>query len=290
MNKIIIEVGSTVTKIDIYDGIEIKKIKDVTILFKKHFLELGKIDEKDIKNLVNNINQSKELSSNIYVCGTSIFRNLKDDEKEEFLAKIKTQTNIDFNIIDQEQENELTVKGATRFTSGKVCVFVGGGGSTEISMYDEKIIEIAHSDIGVIDINKIFKDLANDKPVTSLEEVEEYIKQKITLPTQKCDIMILAGGGHEKFARGSGIRYEENSIYKDDSASIMMTLESRIKETQRYYKEISLDEIRNKSKDPNWWDATRAMCAVVLVIAKEIEAKYIMPTNIAMAYGLVSDK
>ena len=53
---------------------------------------------------------------------------------------------------------------------------------------------------------------------------------------------------------------------------------------------ISLDEIRNKVDDPDWWYATRAMCAFVLVVAEEIGAKYIVPTDIAMVYGLLNNK
>ena len=60
-------------------------------------------------------------------------------------------------------------------------------------------------------------------------------------------------------------------------------------ETKRYFEEISLDEIRSKVDNPDWWYATRAMCACVLVVLKHIKAKYIIPTNIAMVYGLVDD-
>lgn len=67
----------------------------------------------------------------------------------------------------------------------------------------------------------------------------------------------------------------------------MMDIETRKSETERYYKSISLDEIRAKLNDPDWWYATRAMCAFVLVVAEEIGAKYIVPTDIAMVYGIL---
>ena len=81
--------------------------------------------------------------------------------------------------------------------------------------------------------------------------------------------------------------YEKNTLYSDEAAPIMMDIETRKSETQRYYKAISLDEIRSKVKDPDWWYATRAMCAFVLVVAEAVGAKYIVPTNIAMVYGLI---
>ena len=115
------------------------------------------------------------------------------------------------------------------------------------------------------------------------------IGEILEIAPEKADILILAGGGHEKFARYSGIKYEENTLYKDNSEPIMMDIETRRKETERYYKSISLDEIRQRVKDPDWWYATRAMSAFALVVAEAIDAKYFVPTDIAMAYGIIKD-
>ena len=290
MNKIIIEVGSTCVKIDRYNGNNIERLDEITIQFKKHYNENNHLMEDDIKELIKKINDSKCISKDIYVCGTSIFRTLSKEEKEKFLEKFKNETEYDFNIISQEEENRLTVLGATRFVKDKVCVFIGGGGSTEIAIYDKKIKESANTKIGVIDVMQKFPDLAENYATTVVEKVKEYIKERLNLPKQKADILILAGGGHEKFARYSGIKYEENTLYKDSVSPIMMDIETRKKETERYYKSISLDEIKQRVKDPDWWYATRAMCAFTLVVAEAIDAKYIVPTNIAMAYGIIENE
>ena len=287
MNKVIIEVGSTCTKIDQYDGNTIKRIDEKTIQFKRHYIEDGKLREEDVKELINSVNEVKEKVQDIYICGTSIFRGLQEDEKNEFLKKFENETGYPFQIISQQGENELTVFGTTRFVKEKVCVFIGGGGSTEIAIYDNEIKENVNTKIGVIDIMQEFPDLGEDYAITDLEVVKNYIKERINLPKEKADIMILAGGGHEKFARNSGIKYEKNTLYSDEAAPIMMDIETRKSETQRYYKAISLDEIRSKVKDPDWWYATRAMWAFVLVVAEAVGAKYIVPTNIAMVYGLI---
>ena len=135
-----------------------------------------------------------------------------------------------------------------------------------------------------------FPDLAENFATTDLEIVKNFIKERLNLPKEKADILILAGGGHEKFARHSGIKYETNTLYKDEASPIMMDIETRKSETQRYYKAISLDEIRNRVNDPDWWYATRAMSAFALVVAEEIGAKYIVPTDIAMVYGILDKK
>lgn len=287
MNKIIIEVGSICTKIDKFDGNNIEKLEGVTIQFKKHYNEDKCLRESDVQELIKSVNALKIVSKDIYVCGTSIFRTLTDNEKENFLKRFKKETGYNFNIISQESENELTVFGATRFVNDKACIFIGGGGSTEIAMYNKEIKESCNTKIGVIDVMQEFPDLAEDLATTDLEMVKTFIKKRLNLPKEKADILILAGGGHEKFARYSGIKYEKNTVYKDSAAPIMMDIETREKETERYYKSISLNEIKRRVKDPDWWYATRAMSAFVLVVAEAIDAKYIIPTDIAMVYGIL---
>lgn len=287
MNKIIVEVGSTCTKIDQFDGENIKKLEGKTIQFKKHYNEDKELRESDIKELVKSINDLKCISKDIYVCGTSIFRTLDDVERNDFLTRFKNETGYNFDIISQERENELTVYGATRFIKDRACVFIGGGGSTEIAIYDNEIKESVNTKIGVIDVMQDFPDLAGDYATTDIEEVKNFIRERLNLPKEKADILILSGGGHEKFARMSGIKYEKNILYKDNASPIMMDIETRRKDTERYYKEISLDEIRKKVNDPDWWYSTRAMCAFVLVVAEEIGAKYVVPTDISMVYGIL---
>lgn len=287
MDKIIVEVGSTCTKVDKFNGKTIEKLEGKTIQFKKHYNEDKKLRESDINELINSIKELKSISEDIYVCGTSIFRSLNDLEKISFLERFKNETGYNFNIISQEKENELTVFGTTRFVNNKVCVFIGGGGSTEIAIYDKGIKESVNTQIGVIDVMQKFPDLAEDIATTNLETVKKFIKERLNLPKEKADILILAGGGHEKFARFSGIKYEENTLYNDEASPIMMDIETRKSETERYYKEISLDEIRSRVNDPDWWYATRAMSAFALVVAEAVGAKYIVPTDIAMVYGIL---
>ena len=81
------------------------------------------------------------------------------------------------------------------------------------------------------------------------------------------------------------------SIFRNLNVEEKESFLSRFKkETERYFKEISLDEIRKKVDNPNWWYATRAMCAFALVVAEEIGAKYIIPTDISMVYGIIDKK
>ena len=126
MEKIIIEVGSNNTKIDLYNGKEVKHLKTEVIELKKNYKKENKLDEKDINTLINIVKDYKKNYENIYVCGTSIFRNLTEEQNIEFLNRFYKETNLKFDIISQEKENELTVIGTTKNVNDKVAVLVGG--------------------------------------------------------------------------------------------------------------------------------------------------------------------
>lgn len=288
MKRLIIEVGSTCTKLDEVTDEGIKHIKDVTIEFKRHFNKLKKLDRNDVEKLINLVKEEQNKYNNIFVCGTSIFRILERQLKEEFLKNFEVETGLGFNIISQEEENRYTVEGATRNVKGKVAVFIGGGGSTEIAIYDNGIKEMCNTKMGVIDVMEQFPDLGANLATTEVQTVREWVKTKLKVPTQKADILILAGGGHMKFAKNSGITFEKNTLFEDSQEPIMMDINTRKLDTEKYYKEISLDEIRNKVNDPEWWYATRAMCAMVLEVADSLDVKYIIPTDISMVYGLAN--
>ena len=145
MDKLIVEVGSTCTKFDMYNGSKIEHLASECIEFKRNYKKENKLDQNDVTSLINKVNEYKNDADDVYVCGTSIFRNLTDMQRKEFFTTFKKSTGINFEIINQEKENELTVIGATKNITNKVAVFVGGGGSTEIAIYENGIKEVANT-------------------------------------------------------------------------------------------------------------------------------------------------
>lgn len=78
MERVIVEVGSTCTKVDVYNGKEIKHIGEKTIEFKNNYKKENKLNEIDVRKLIDLVKKLKLKYSDIYVGGTSIFRDLKD--------------------------------------------------------------------------------------------------------------------------------------------------------------------------------------------------------------------
>ena len=287
MKEIMVEVGSNNTKIHKIIDKQIEKYEQIYIPFKQNYIKDGKLKQKDINDLVKTINHLEDKVDGIFVCGTSIFRDLSENEQEYFLRTFSKLTGHNFKIVSQKEEMELTVYGSVVGLGEKACIFIGGGGSTEIAIYDKGIVEVKQTSLGVVDILREFPDLSEDIATTSIDEVKEVIKSKLNLPKAKADILILAGGAHEKLARYSGMKYKKNILYNNQYAPIMVDYNVSVEETKRFFYEISLDEIRGKSDSPEWWDATRVMCAFVAVVGESIEAKYLIPTNISMAKGII---
>lgn len=287
MKEIIVEVGSNNTKIHKIIDKQIEKYEQIYIPFKQNYIKDGKLKQKDINDLVKTINHLEDKVDGIFVCGTSIFRDLSENEQEYFLRTFSKLTGHNFKIVSQKEEMELTVYGSVVGLGEKACIFIGGGGSTEIAIYDKGIVEVKQTSLGVVDILREFPDLSEDIATTSIDEVKEVIKSKLNLPKAKADILILAGGAREKLARYSGMKYKKNILYNNQYAPIMVDYNVSVEETKRFFYEISLDEIRGKSDSPEWWDATRVMCAFVAVVGESIEAKYLIPTNISMAKGII---
>lgn len=287
----IVEIGSTNTKAYIWNSKSVSNLGFKTIEFKKNYKEQGKILHSDIEKLICFINSVFDLGENVYVYATSIFREMASYDIHSLVKILKEQTNVlEFNVVSAEQENRYTVTGAISNIQmeDNVCVFVGGGGSTEISICKNGvIIEMANTNIGVNDIIKEFPDLSNDYASTSIEDVTSYILQYLNVPTQKAEYMILAGGDFLLRYKNAQYPVMKNKFFESRIHPLAISYDKNKNFENKYYREISLNRLKATTPDnPKWWDGTRAMCAFTNAVALSIGAKVIIPTRISMIYGI----
>lgn len=284
----IIEIGSNNTKTHIYENESLIYENSTTIEFKKNYLKENKIYENDLEKLFNLIKKAKEYTENIHVYGCSIFRNIKKDELDQINSKLKDEFNVEIEVVSQEDEAALTALGcySNLDYDGNICVFIGGGGSTELIFVNNgNVIDKKYYDFGVVDITNKFTSLKNDVPDCTFDEVYNYINELIGEVDIKADILILAGGDH--FYWYNNARYEliENTLYKKENQKYMITKEM----SDKYDRDAlvtSLDRIRQNSDNPKWFDGSRAMKVTTNLISHKVNAKYIIPTKINMEDGL----
>lgn len=191
-------------------------------------------------------------------------------------------------MVSQEDEALYTAFGCYSDIDykGKICIFIGGGGSIEIILVNnKKIISHKYYSFGVVDITKRFASLKDDIPNCTFDEVYNYIDELIGKLNFKADVLILAGGDHLYWYNNTKFTLLENNLYKSDKQKYMITR----KMSDEYDKKalvMALDKIRNNSDNPLWFDGSRAMKVITNVVSHKIDAKFIIPTKINMEDGL----
>ena len=284
----IIEIGSNNTKIHIYKNNETIYDEKITIEFKKNYKKNNKIISSDLEKLEDVIKLAKEKTDSVYLYGCSIFRKLKQAELDSINKALLNKYNVSIEVISQEEEARLTALGCYNDISydKNICIFIGGGGSTELLLVNnKKILEHHYYDFGVVDITDKFPSLKEDIPKVSLKEVTDYISTLIDDLDFQADLFILAGGDHLYWYENASFKCQKNTLYTSVNQPLMLDIKTSNKYDREAFKK-SLDEIRNRSDNPAWFDGARSMKAITNYISNKIGAKYIIPTKVNMELGL----
>ena len=284
---VIIEIGSTNTKAYLNEDNEIKDLGFKTIEFKNHYKQNNCLDKEDKEALFNFLDEFKD--EQLYVYGTSIFRNLSDEERDSWLKEFKDRTNSEFHIVTSDMENDLTVYGATHNIDyhGSVAVTIGGGGSTELSIIkDNEVIEKANYGFGAMDTTDMFPDLKEDVASTDYDKMVKMTRALITPPKNKADILILAGGDYIYFYESLNYPVKENTFYKSDLQPYSLDVKTMDELDQDFFYNVSLTDVIKRCDNAGWWKGARGMRLCVKALADILEVKYIIPTRITMVYGI----
>ncbi len=285
---VIIEIGSTTSKAYLYENNEVIDLERRTIELKNHYKVENKIADNDKKELFDFVNSNK--IENTYVFGTSIFRNLTDEQKNTWLEEFKSETGLDFTIVTPDMENEFTVYGAVANIdyNGKIAVMIGGGGSTELSIVENgQIIEKANSSFGAMDTTDMFPELRTDKASTDYDQMVEETKKLVNIPKNKADLLILAGGDYIYYYEELEYPVESNKFYENPLQPYCLDIKTMDILDRRFFYETSLDEVCERTNNDGWWRGARGMRLCVKALVDILDAKYIIPTRISMVYGLV---
>lgn len=290
MNKkfAIIEIGSNNTKTHVYEDGNVLYQSTDTIEFKKNYSVENKINNEDLDKLYKVIDKALEYTDNINIYGCSIFRNITKEELDEINKIVKEKYNVEVEVVSQEDEALLTAFGCYNDIDydKNICVFIGGGGSTElIFVNNKKVIDKKFYNFGVVDVTKKFSTLKEDIPDCTFDEVYNYIDTLIGDIDIKADLFILAGGDHLYWYNNAKYDLLDNTLYKNNNQPYMLTRDL----SDKYDKDAlvsSLEKVRNNSDNPKWFDGSRAMKVITNLISHKIDAKYIIPTRINMEDGI----
>ncbi len=284
----IIEIGSNNTKTHIYENSKVIYDKTTTIEFKKNYKSNGSIIDEDLEKLYKEIGKALEYTENIHIYGCSIFRNISDTELEQIRDTLKDKFNLTIEVVSQEDEANLTAMGCYQSINydGPLCIFIGGGGSIELIFVKNKEV-FGHKfyNFGVVDITSKYPELKEDIPKVTFDEVTEYVDSLIGDLEYKATAIILSGGDHLYWFNNALYEMDDNTLYISDRQKYMIKTE-KIDIYDHDMMTSSLDNIRDRSDNPTWFDGSRAMRIIANLITHKIGANIVIPTNINMEDGL----
>ena len=284
----IIEIGSNNTKTHIYENNKVIYENTTTIEFKKNYKNNGSISNTDLEKLYREISKALEYTENIHVYGCSIFRNISDTELEQIQGTLKGKCNLTIEVVSQEDEANLTAKGCYQNINydGPLCIFIGGGGSIELIFVKNKEI-FGHKfyNFGVVDITSKYPELKEDISKVTFDEVTEYVDSLIGDLEYKASTIVLSGGDHLYWFNNALYKMDDNTLYTSDRQKYMIKTE-KIDIYDHDMMISSLDNIRDRSDNPTWFDGSRAMRIIANLITHKIGADIVIPTNINMEDGL----
>lgn len=288
----IIEIGSTNTKAFIYDNGDLNDLGTRYIAFKNNYNINNCLLENDIDTLYNFIKEIKKEVKEIYAFGTSIFRKISEYEQIDFTKKLKEIFDVDFKIVSADEESYYTVSGVINNIdyNKKMAVVIGGGGSTEVAIIENKqIVNKVNLDFGAMDITDAYPELKEDIVKTDFNEIINYTIGLIDTLNDQADILVLAGGDYIYFYEKAKYEMQDNFIYVDINQPYLLDYDT----LNKYDKDIlikSLDKIKEENIDnQNWWNGARGMRFCMNAVAIKLQSKYIVPTRINMIMGLVDE-
>lgn len=282
----IIEIGSSNTKTHIYENEEFIYESNTTIEFKKNYDR--EIVRTDLDKLGEVIEKAMSYTMNLHVYGCSIFRSITNDELEKINANLYDNYGLKIEVVSQADEALYTASGCYKKTDyvGNMCIFIGGGGSIElIFVKNKEVIYQKYYDFGVSDITNKFPSLKNDVPDVSFDEAYDHVEDLLGSIEAEADVLILAGGDHLYWYQNARFDLLDNEIYSAKNQRYMLTRDMSDKYDREAFTK-SLDEIRQNSDNPKWFDGARAMKVITNCISHKINAQYLVPTKINMEEGL----
>lgn len=296
MSSYYIDLGSSTIKVYYYEN-ELKLLEEHSIYFKNDFDAIKGISDSNLSELceyfeeLKNKYDLKYYNTNIYVTG--IFRNLIQERKQDLVKLFNDKFDLHFNIISHGIENYYLGKAMQNdYNNKKVLIINMGGKTTElVTFVGKKITDTKNINIGVADVLNRFDKVNEKYSGNTLEEMEEFITDKLS------DIVIdndydcaIFTGGEERFELLTGFNLVDNDLFSDNIHKYMLSLDDYIIGTKKVLYDISLDELHGlMPSNPMWMDGARSGAIIPLVLFKKANVKWIIPSDLNLINGVIND-
>jgi len=162
----------------------------------------------------------------------------------------------------------------------------------EIKVENNKITERSNLKVGVADLLNAFPDANQSISKVSIEEVEEFVKEKLTGEkfSENYDCAIFTGG-EERFELLTDFPLEKNTLFQDGIHKYMISTEKYVESSKKVFFEITLEQLYElMPQNPKWMDGARLGAILPLAIFHLANIPYIVPSDLNLINGVINDQ
>lgn len=199
MKKAVIDIGSNSVRLLVVDCKE-DKIRPICRRIQTTRLGSYSADSKRIarfamRKTVKAVQDLKKEAEHyeceeIYAIATSAVR--EAENRDDFISKIRKDTDIDVFVLSGEDEANLSFLGAKKGLDAKDCALVidVGGGSTELSFGKDEIVCAKSFPVGAVKMTKHYlqSDPPREEEITSFCNYLDEVFSELTVAYNKFDV------------------------------------------------------------------------------------------------------
>lgn len=297
MNEYYIDLGSSTIKVYVWND-SLKLLEEHSIYFKNDFSKTEGISEQNKTELLNYFKKLKEkyhlLYENTHIFVTGIFRELSPMKKQEMVKIFNDTLDLHFNIISHGIENYyLGTAMENDYNNKKVLVINMGGKTTELVTYEQnKITKRQNLTIGVADLLNKFPEANESISKVSVEEVEDFVRDRLKEITFEKDYnCAIFTGGEERFELLTNFPLEQNTLFQDGIHKYMISTEKYVEASKKVFFEYTLEQLYDlMPQNPKWMDGARLGAVLPLAIFHLANIPYIVPSDLNLINGVINDQ
>lgn len=292
-----IDLGSSTIKV--YEFLEeLKLLEEHSIYFKNDFSSTEGISKENQTELLNYFHEIKEKYNlkyeNTHIFVTGIFRELIYDRKKELIKIFNNELDLHFGIISHGIENYyLGVAMENDYNNKKVLVINMGGKTTELVTFDQnKLTKRQNLKIGVADLLNKFPKANDSISSVKVEEVEEFVLEKLENITFDKDYdCAIFTGGEERFELLTEFPLEKNTLFQDGIHKYMISIGEYVEATKKVFFEMILESLYQlMPQNPSWMDGARLGAVLPLAIFHKANVPYVVPSDLNLINGVINDQ
>ena len=297
MKEYYIDLGSSTIKVYVWND-NLKLLEEHSIYFKNDFSKTEGISEQNKTELLNYFKELKEkyhlLYENTHIFVTGIFRELSPMKKQEMVKIFNDTLDLHFNIISHGIENYyLGTAMENDYNNKKVLVINMGGKTTELVTFEQnKITKRQNLTIGVADLLNKFPKANESISKVSVEEVEDFVRDRLKEITFEKDYnCAIFTGGEERFELLTNFPLEQNTLFQDGIHKYMISTENYVEASKKVFFEYTLEQLYDlMPQNPKWMDGARLGAVLPLAIFHLANIPYIVPSDLNLINGVINDQ